>query len=91
MNYDQMTGVIRSVVPPLLAYAVGKGWIAEGSVGDITTAIVAVGAAIWSVQNNKNTSKIASVAALPEVKKIVTTPEVANTGPLAPVPNVVSQ
>jgi hypothetical protein len=52
MNFDQMTGVIRAVVPAALAYAVGKGWIPAGAVGDITAAVVAIAAAMWSIQNN---------------------------------------
>lgn len=53
MNQDQMTGIIRAVVPAILAYAVGRGWVDAGMVGDITTAIVTIAAAIWSVHNNQ--------------------------------------
>jgi len=53
MNQDQVTGIIRAVVPALLAYAVGKGWISDGSVGDLTAAAVAIGMAVWSVFNNR--------------------------------------
>lgn len=54
MNYDQVTGIIRAVAPAALAYCVGKGWISQSDVGEITAALVAVGAAIWSVINNQN-------------------------------------
>ena len=53
MNTDQITGIVRAVVPAACAYAVGKGWITTSSVGDITAAAVAVASAIWSIQNNK--------------------------------------
>ena len=53
MNSDQITGIVRAVVPALLAYAVGKGWITSSMGGDITAAAVAVASAIWSVQNNQ--------------------------------------
>ena len=53
MNTDQITGIVRAVLPAMLAYAVAKGWITTSSVGDITAAAVAVAAAVWSVHNNK--------------------------------------
>ena len=60
MNADQITGVVRAVVPAACAYAVGKGWITSSSVGDITAAAVAVAAAFWSVQNNKTGKVVGS-------------------------------
>ncbi len=53
MNYEQITGILRAVVPAVLAYCVGKGWISQNDVGEISAAVVAVGAAAWSVINNK--------------------------------------
>ena len=52
MNYDQITGILRAVVPALLAYFVAKGIITESMVSDVTAAVVTIGAAIWSVANN---------------------------------------
>jgi hypothetical protein len=56
MDLNSINGILRAVVPALLAYAVGKGWIAAGSVGDITAGVVAVAAAVWSVITNKPTA-----------------------------------
>jgi len=53
MNLDQITGVIRAVVPPLVAYLAAKGYIPAGSADSIIAAAVAVAAAVWSVHNNK--------------------------------------
>lgn len=53
MDLNTLNGVIRAVVPAVLAYLVGKNWIDAGSVGDITTAVVAVAAAVWSVTSNR--------------------------------------
>lgn len=53
MNYDQVTGILRSVIPAAMAWGVGKGYIPAGAAGDVGAAIVAVGAAVWSVFNNK--------------------------------------
>ncbi|HEY6020781.1 MAG TPA: hypothetical protein VIY48_13065 [Candidatus Paceibacterota bacterium] len=53
MDLNSINGILRAVVPAILAYAVGKGWIPAGSVGDITAAVVAAAAAFWSVKSNK--------------------------------------
>lgn len=53
MDMNMVNGIIRAVVPAALAYMVGKGWIAETSVADITAAATAIAAAVWSVISNK--------------------------------------
>ena len=53
MDINTINGVLRAVVPAICAYAVGKGWIAAGTVGDISTAVLAIAAAVWSVISNK--------------------------------------
>lgn len=53
MDLNSINGVLRAIVPAICAYAVGKGWIAAGTVGDITTAVIAIAAALWSVKTNK--------------------------------------
>jgi hypothetical protein len=55
MDFNSISGVLRAVVPSMLAYAVGKGWITQSSVGDITSAAVAIAAALWSIQSNRPT------------------------------------
>lgn len=54
MNLDQLTGIVRAVAPAALAYAVGRGWISESSVGEITAALVAIASAAWSIQSNRS-------------------------------------
>ncbi len=53
MNYDQYTGIIRAIAPAAVAYLVGKGLITSDTAGLIVTAVVAIGAAVWSVLNNR--------------------------------------
>lgn len=52
MTLNQINGIIRAVLPAILAYAVGRGWISNEQVGDITTAIVTLAAAGWSFYTN---------------------------------------
>lgn len=94
MTLDQITGPIRILLPAILAYAVGKGWIPGESVGDITLAVIAVIAAIWSIYSNRQSAMVANAAKTPDVT--------IKVGPAAPasvkaiadnaaVPNVVPQ
>ncbi len=80
MNQDQVSGIIRAIAPALLAYLVGKGWVGEGSVADITAAAVAIGAAIWSFFNNttahKMTASIHEPTAVEVAKKLPPTIQV---------------
>ncbi len=57
MNYDQFTGVIRAVVPPLVAWLAAS--LSPDTQGLVVTAIAAVAAAVWSVVNNKTGKTIA--------------------------------
>jgi hypothetical protein len=53
MNSDQINGVVRAVLPALLAFAVAKGWIGAGSVDWIVASAVTLIAAGWSIWSNK--------------------------------------
>lgn len=52
MDLNTINGVIRALVPAFCAYAVGRGWISNSSVADITAALIAVAAAGWSIKTN---------------------------------------
>ena len=53
MTQNQVMGVLRAVIPALLAYAVGRHWITESVAGEIGAAIIAGGAAWWSAATNQ--------------------------------------
>jgi hypothetical protein len=54
MNYDQLTGILRAIVPPLVAFLAAKNVIPADPSGLWLSAAVAVAAAIWSVFNNQS-------------------------------------
>lgn len=54
MDANTINGIVRAVVPAFLAYAVGKGWLTQSSVADVSAAITAIAAAVWSVMSNQN-------------------------------------
>lgn len=89
---EQTLSLIRSILKIAGGVAVTKGWIASGTAGYLTdsstlTMIAGVMAAIvptiWSAMTHTTTGTIARAAALPEVSKIVTTPEIANSNKFA--------
>ena len=74
MNKNQITGIARALVPAIIAYIVGKGWLSQSSGGDVAAAIIALISAVWSAQTNTDASAIKTVAAMPDVKAIVAGP-----------------
>jgi len=62
-------------------------------VGDITKLIAMVtpiGAAVWGVYTNTVSKRVADMTNDPQVKGVVTTPEIANSAALKDEPKVVS-
>jgi hypothetical protein len=57
MNSVIVGGVIRAIVPSIIAFLVGKGTLPAGDYGSVVTGLVALVTAIWSVQ-----SKLPNVA-----------------------------
>ena len=73
MNQDQLLGLLRNVLALGGGFALGHGYLSGEQVtliGGIATAVVPV---VWSYIANTDRAKLAAVAALPDVKKIVTT------------------
>jgi hypothetical protein len=71
MNSNVVNGILRALVPGFVAYAAGRGWISAGEAGEISAAIITLGAAVWSATTNTDSAKIASVTAMPDVSKII--------------------
>jgi hypothetical protein len=98
MNYEQITGILKIVVPvvcAILAPIGFSGFSDPATIGAITTGVVAIGAGLWSYFSHTNAAKIASAAAIdPEVKVLIPThvmaddPKVAALVADTSVPNV---
>jgi len=73
MNWDQISALIRQVVPFLGGFAVARGYITADQLTGIVGAIIAVGGVVWSLFVNRPASIAASAQALPGVT-VVTTP-----------------
>lgn len=57
MSANQVNGVLRAVVPAVLAYAVGRGWIQQSDVNEIVAACVTLVSAAWSIYTNIEAKK----------------------------------
>jgi hypothetical protein len=92
MNQSQISGIVRIIVPAVLAYAAGAGWIKIEDSAAYTDAIVgsAVGLVslamlIWSGFANTHSQTVASAAAIPEVSKVEIKPTTEGTELMAKV------
>jgi hypothetical protein len=75
---DQIIGALRIIVPTLLGIAVTAGWLTEGAASEdakqilaVAAALVTIGSVLWSIHWHRQTSQIARVADMPQVKEIV--------------------
>jgi hypothetical protein len=64
MTWDQIAGPLRVIVPTLLGFAIAKGWISAGIADWLTTSIIALGAAGWSIWSNRPAGIAASAQAI---------------------------
>ncbi len=53
MTWNQVNGILRALVPAVLAYAVGRGWLSQGSAGEVGAAIITIASAGWSIHTNR--------------------------------------
>ena len=54
MDINTLNGILRAIIPAAIAYAVGKGWISQSASADVSTAVLAIAAAMWSVVSNRS-------------------------------------
>ena len=73
MNLDQVLGSVRAILALVSGYALGKGWADADTITLVSGVIVAVIPLVWSYVAHTQQAKIASVEAMPNVAKIVTT------------------
>ena len=60
---SQITGVIRAILAAAGGWAVGKGYIDNGTATAVGGAIMTLGAAGWSIYSNSQAQKIKSINA----------------------------
>ena len=53
MGIDQFTGILRAIVPALVSFVAGKGWLPADTATDIGAGFITILAAVWSWQTNR--------------------------------------
>ena len=67
MSWDQIAGPLRAILPALFAFLVAKGYINIGMADWLTSSILALGAAGWSIWSNRPAAIAASAQQVPGV------------------------
>jgi hypothetical protein len=81
MNQDQVLSIVRSVLKIGGTLLVAYGYVSDQQWITITSAVIAVAPMVWDMYVHTKQAKLAAVAAMPEVKGIVTTSTVAAETP----------
>lgn len=69
MTFTQIVGILRIVLPAVLAFAVGKGWITQDMSVQILSILTAiVGSSVYSAYSNTQLNLAKTVAAVPGVQ-----------------------
>jgi hypothetical protein len=92
MNYEQAMSLLRTCLQIAGTLAVSRGWVSAEQAAALTDQLIVlagaaavIGATIWGLVARSKKNLVASAAALPEVKKMLTEPEIAKAVPSAKV------
>ncbi len=61
---DNIKGALRALVPAVVAYLVGRGYIPANVATEAGALILAAGAVGWSIFDKRRSAKVAAVAAM---------------------------
>ena len=81
MTQDQFLAVLRQLLSFTGGFAVARGWLTNEQLTALAGLVPPLVAIWWVWRKASPSSQIASVAANPDVKKIVTDPKIAVASP----------
>lgn len=90
MNYDIVAGIVRAVLPAVVAILVKEGWPQESAtsfaslLGDAVIAVVMGLMVWWTVHRNRTKTQIAKVADIDGVREITIDPVKTGVPPSSP-------
>jgi hypothetical protein len=87
INADQVLTVVRSIITVLGTSAATHGIITSDTKTMLLGGATVVVPVVWGIIIHSDQGKIAAVAAMPEVKQIVTTKAIADAAPSTKVTN----
>ncbi len=77
MSSDQIGGILRAIFAAIGGWLVGKGMVGAELWASVSGALITLAVAGWSWWTNKQTTQVATVNAMPDVKGVITNPTVA--------------
>ena len=81
MTQDQILAVLRQLLSFAGGFAVARGWLTDEQLTALAGLVPPLLAIWWVWRKASPSSQLASVAANPDVKKIVTDPKIASASP----------
>jgi hypothetical protein len=81
MTQEQFTSLFRTLLQIAGTWAIARGFTDQGTVDSIIGAALILIPTAWGVWTRRKAGLVASAAALPEVKKVLTTPTIADAVP----------
>jgi len=60
LNYDSITGMVRAIVPAIVAWLGARGVVEKPWLDILITVVVTAGACIWSIINNTSGKTVPS-------------------------------
>ena len=86
MNGTQIQNTLTPIVGFIAGILAAKfAWFDSATWTSILMGVIGLGATIWGAFSTRNNAVIAQTAALPEVNKVLTTPETAKAIPASNV------
>lgn len=76
MTAEQFWSLLRTILQMLGAALVTRGYVDEASLQVLLGAVMAIVTTVYSLYIRRKAGIVATAAALPEVAKIVTTPDI---------------
>lgn len=76
MTAEQFWSLLRTILQMLGAALVTRGYLDEGSLQVLLGAVMAIVTTLYSLWIRRKAGLVATAAALPEVARIVATPEI---------------
>jgi len=77
MNNEQIGALLRTIFQFLGGVAVGRGWIDADAATALVGAAVTIALTVWGIYARRDKALVQSAAAVPDVAKIVATPDLA--------------
>jgi hypothetical protein len=78
MTLEQALSMVRWVLTTIGPLLIAHGYLNDTSWTAVSGAVISLVPLVWGIATHRQTALIAKVAAMPDVKKVVATDQIAN-------------